>query len=93
MLIRPINGLRRVTDRAREWKFFRGQAEFALTPWSSLTRTGLGTRIGPTGLVEYGPHNLLLQSASLATQNITTVAGQYTLKFSGTGTVTLSGTG
>jgi hypothetical protein len=58
MLIKPFAGVRRATNRAREWKFFRGQAEFALTPFSQLTRTGLGTRIGPTGLVGYGPHNL-----------------------------------
>lgn len=32
----------------------------------AFSRTGLGTRIGPTGLVEFGPHNLALQSENLA---------------------------
>lgn len=36
--------------------------------------------------------NLLLNSATLSTQNITSVAAPYTLHFTGTGTVTLSGT-
>jgi hypothetical protein len=37
-------------------------------------------------------YNLLLATATLATQNITTVATSYTIYFTGTGTVTLSGT-
>lgn len=36
--------------------------------------------------------NRLLATATLATQNVTTLATPYTLSFSGTGTVTLSGT-
>ena len=37
-------------------------------------------------------YNLLLNSETLATQSVTTVAAQYTLSFTGTGSVTLSGT-
>lgn len=36
--------------------------------------------------------NLLLNSGTLSTQNVTTTAQAYTLSFTGTGTVTLSGT-
>jgi hypothetical protein len=36
--------------------------------------------------------NLLLNSGTLSTQNVTTTAQDYTLSFTGTGTVTLSGT-
>jgi hypothetical protein len=37
-------------------------------------------------------YNLLLNTATLSTQNVTTIAAGYTLSFSGAGTVTLSGT-
>lgn len=37
-------------------------------------------------------YNLLTATNTLSTQNVTTVATSYTLKFEGTGTVTLSGT-
>lgn len=37
-------------------------------------------------------YNLLLNSATLSTQSVTTGATQYTLSFTGTGSVTLSGT-
>ena len=36
-------------------------------------------------------YNLLLNSATLSTQSVTTVAARYTLSFTGTGSVTLSG--
>jgi hypothetical protein len=36
--------------------------------------------------------NLLLNTSTLATQSVTTVATSYTLRFTGTGTITLSGT-
>ena len=39
-----------------------------------------------------GRYNLLLGTATLATQSVTTVATNYTLRFEGTGTITLSGT-
>jgi len=43
-------------------------------------------------LLEPQRTNLLLNSATLSTQNITTTAQSYVLTFEGTGTVTLSGT-
>lgn len=47
----------------------------------------------PLGLlVEEARTNLLLNSETLSTQNVTTSATTYTLSFYGTGTVTLSGT-
>jgi hypothetical protein len=39
-----------------------------------------------------GGNNLVLNSATLVTQNITVTANQYTLSMTGTGTITLSGT-
>ncbi len=36
--------------------------------------------------------NLFINTPTLATQNVTTVAGQYTVSFTGTGTITFSGT-
>ena len=43
-------------------------------------------------VVETAATNLLLNSATLATQNVTVTAQPYTLSFRGTGSVTLSGT-
>ena len=37
-------------------------------------------------------YNILLATEALSTQNVTTIAATYTLSFSGTGTITLSGT-
>jgi hypothetical protein len=49
--------------------------------------------LNPLGLlIEEARTNLLLNSQTLSTQNITTTAQAYTLSFYGTGTVTLSGT-
>jgi hypothetical protein len=75
---------------------------------ATVTRAGVGTvvqdgsvasvaagmpRVGDTGiLVEEARTNLLLNSATLSTQSVTTAATAYTLSFKGTGTVTLSGT-
>ena len=39
-----------------------------------------------------GRYNLLTATETLATQSVTTVATNYTLRFEGTGTITLSGT-
>lgn len=46
----------------------------------------------PSAIVEAAATNLLLNSASLSTQSVTTAAAAYTISFYGTGTVTLSGT-
>lgn len=43
-------------------------------------------------LIEQSSVNILLNSATLSTQSVTTTATTYTLSFYGTGTVTLSGT-
>jgi hypothetical protein len=43
-------------------------------------------------LVEEQRTNLLLNSATLSTQNVTVAAAAHTLSFTGTGTITLSGT-
>lgn len=56
----------------------------AFSSWTLIVSRGL--------LVEEQRTNLLLNSASLATQSVTTSATTYTLSFYGTGTVTLSGT-
>jgi len=51
------------------------------------------TTLAPLGLlIEEARTNLLLNSQTLSTQNVTTTAQAYTLSFYGTGTVTLSGT-
>jgi len=53
-------------------------------------------RTAPSGVIaiEGGRmvRNLLTSTATLSTQNVTTVAGDYTLSFSGTGSVDLTGT-
>lgn len=56
---------------------------FTCSSWKIIVALGL--------LVEEQRTNLLLNSASLATQNVTVSAVAYTLSFFGTGTVTLSG--
>jgi hypothetical protein len=51
------------------------------------------TTLAPLGLlIEEQRTNLVLNSATLATQNVTVTAVAHTLSFYGTGTVTLSGT-
>jgi hypothetical protein len=46
----------------------------------------------PSAVVETTATNVLLNSTTLVTQSVVTVASAYTLSFYGTGTVTLSGT-
>jgi hypothetical protein len=62
LLLRP-KPITEAINSATAWYF--GANGLAGTPWNDLSRTGLGTRIGPTGLVEYGPHNLLTYSEQL----------------------------
>jgi hypothetical protein len=44
-----------------------------------------------TGELTYAPNNLLLNTATLSTQSVTTAAIRYVLSFKGTGSVALSG--
>jgi hypothetical protein len=63
---------------------------------NSLTYTGASskTMVDSDGLVKWAPHNIVLNSATPATQNITVVSGQdYTVECTGTGSITLSGAG
>lgn len=55
--------------------------------------TGIGTLYDSSGYLTYRPNNLLLNSATLSTQNVTTTAAQpYILSFKGTGSIARSGT-
>lgn len=56
---------------------------FTCSSWKIIVARGL--------LVEEQRTNLVLNSASLSTQNVTVAAAAHTLSFTGTGTVTLSG--
>ena len=60
-----------------------GQARFTHDP---VTLRSLGL------MIEGSRTNLLLNSATLSTQNVTTTAAAHTLHFTGTGTITLTGT-
>ena len=58
----------------------------------TFTRTGsTATRVIESGLIEKCRTNLVLNSATLVTQNVTVVAAPYTLSIFGTGSVVLSG--
>ena len=60
-----------------------GAARFTHNP---VTLRSLGL------MIEESRTNLLLNSATLSTQNVTTTAAAHTLHFTGTGTITLTGT-
>lgn len=54
---------------------------------------GSGTaRVSSDAVITHVGKNLLLNTATLSTQSVTSIAANYTLSFTGTGTVTLSGT-
>jgi len=60
----------------------------------TFSRTGsTATRVNESGLIEECRTNLVLNSATLVTQNVTVVAAPYTLSIFGTGSVVLTGTG
>ena len=85
-----------------------GSADFDVTRATSATRinsSGVVENIGlnvpridytgggcPSILLEPQRTNLYLNSETLVTQNITTIATSYTISFYGTGTITFSGT-
>lgn len=63
-----------------------------LDPRITFTRASASGGYYDGKTVVKAEENLLLNSATLVTQNVTTIAQPYTLSFKGTGTVTLSGT-
>lgn len=65
----------------------------SLPPELTLTATSLATIYDANGYITYRPNNLLLNSATLSTQNVaTTAASPYIISFKGTGSIALSGT-
>ena len=58
----------------------------------SFARAGQAMQYDATGNLTYAPNNILLNSATLSTQSITTVAGNYIVSMYGTGSIVLSGT-
>lgn len=60
--------------------------------WLSFSRSGNAMMTDSTGKLTYAPNNLLLNTATLSTQSVTTLAQNYILSFQGTGSVTCSGT-
>jgi len=87
------------TDGSGDLTFTRaGTATYIDANGARQTAASNVPRIDYTGggcgklLLEPQRTNLLLNSATLSTQNITTTAQSYVLSFEGTGTVTLSGT-
>jgi hypothetical protein len=75
----------------------RGSVPLAYLPTTTAIRIGLAVDYHPSThaalglLVEKAATNLLLNSTTLSTQNVTVSAVAYTLSIYGTGTVTLSG--
>ena len=68
----------------------QADATDAVTP----TTTGLATMHNSEGNLVWNPHNLVLNSATPATQSITVVSGaSYTVNITGSGSVVLSGAG
>lgn len=58
------------------------------------SRSGNATMVDSDGVLKWAPHNLVLNSASPATQSITVVSGaDYTVECTGSGSVTLSNAG
>jgi hypothetical protein len=76
----------------------RGSTPLVYLPTTTAARAGLAVDYDPVThvpkglLVELVASNLLLNSATLSTQSVTTGTSPDTLSFWGTGTVTLSGT-
>jgi hypothetical protein len=64
----------------------------ALPSTITFSRPSNATYYDSTGKLTYAPNNLLLNSATLSTQNVTTAPINYILSFQGTGSVVLSGT-
>ena len=58
----------------------------------SYSATGQRMFFDSNGYLTFAPNNILLNSATLSTQSVTTTPNYYILSFQGTGSVTLSGT-
>ncbi len=67
-------------------------ATFTLGQFAVLPGTHLTQATGTAKPTLSARVNLLLSTATMSTQNVTTLAAGYRLRFEGTGTVTLSGT-
>jgi hypothetical protein len=63
----------------------------ALPNWLVCNRSGPAMHSDASGRITWGPNNVLLNSAALGTQSVTTLRARYLLSFKGTGSVTLSG--
>ena len=60
----------------------------------TFSRTSNATVVDSDGVIKWAPHNLVLNSATPATQSITVISGaQYTVNMTGSGSVALSGAG
>jgi hypothetical protein len=57
----------------------------------TFARNSNATRVNSAGLIESVRTNLLLNSATLATQNVTVTANAHTVSFFGTGSIVVSG--
>ena len=67
-------------------------ATFTLSEFARVPGTHRIQASAPSRSLLMARVNLLLNSATMSTQNVTTLAASYLLRFEGTGTVTLSGT-
>jgi hypothetical protein len=71
-----------------------GGADSDFATMLTHSRAGNATMADSDGNLKWAPHNLVLNSASPATQSITVTSGvDYTVEITGTGSVTLSGAG
>jgi hypothetical protein len=67
-------------------------ASSVLPSWLTFARTGHATMVDSSGNITWAPNNMLLNSATLSTQSVSTAGGLTNiLSFRGTGSVTLSG--
>ena len=64
----------------------------ALPSTITFSRPSNATYYDSTGKLTYAPNNLLLNSATLSTQNVTTAPINYILSFQGTGSIVRTGT-
>jgi hypothetical protein len=68
-------------------------ASGVMPSWLIFSRAGHATITDSSGNITWAPNNMLLNSATLSTQSVSTIAGHRNiLSFRGTGSVTLSGT-